>query len=529
MPESPDRRPARAAGAKPASGARTSKPAAGKTWPGKSAAASSRSARPAAGKTSTGGKPPAGKTWSARPATGKAFERTPADRGTSATPRAGAPRAGAPRAGAPRAGAPRAGSARPPQSRAAAPWRESADGAQPRASARPASRGASYGRSPDRTPDRTPGRAPVERGAPPRAGRPASSRPAARPTDSSTRRPTGNSSARPSSASSSARPARSEPRDAAPVRAAAERPSGPPARTGPRGLERAAYQERSSARGKAAAAPRAGSARPPAARDGQAPAYRGARPDQKGTPYRGRPSEQSGPAARVERGVRRPATIDPPVPDDVLPAELPREARAELRTVSKETADLVARHLVMAGRLIEDDPKSAYAHAEAARRRLPRIAVVREAVGLCAYANGDWAEALAELRASRRINGAVDHLPVMADCERGLGRPERALALAASPEARGLDRAGTVEMRIVASGARRDLGQPEAAVVSLQGADLDPQRRDPWSARLFYAYADALLAARRRDDARQWFVAAALADAEGDTDAQDRIDELDAG
>jgi len=227
--------------------------------------------------------------------------------------------------------------------------------------------------------------------------------------------------------------------------------------------------------------------------------------------------------------VRRPATIDPQIPDDVMPAELPREARAELRTVSKETADLVARHLVMAGRLIDDDPKSAYAHAEAARRRLPRIAVVREAVGLCAYANGDWAEALAELRASRRINGSVDHLPVMADCERGLGRPERALALAASPEARGLDRAGTVEMRIVASGARRDLGQPEAAVVSLQGADLDPKRRDAWSARLFYAYADALLAARRRDDAREWFVAAALADAEGDTDAQERIDELDAG
>ena len=122
--------------------------------------------------------------------------------------------------------------------------------------------------------------------------------------------------------------------------------------------------------------------------------------------------------------MRRPATIDPLIPDDVMPAELPREARAELRTVSKETADLVARHLVMAGRLIDDDPKSAYAHAEAARRRLPRIAVVREAVGLCAYANGDWAEALAELRASRRINGSVDHLPVMADCERGLGRPD---------------------------------------------------------------------------------------------------------
>jgi len=226
--------------------------------------------------------------------------------------------------------------------------------------------------------------------------------------------------------------------------------------------------------------------------------------------------------------VRRPLSIDPPIPDDVTPSDLPREARAELRTVSKETADLVARHLVMAGLLIEDDPRSAYSHAEAARRRLPRIAVVREAVGLCAYANGDWAEALAELRASRRINGSVDHLPVMADCERGLGRPERALALATSPEAKRLDREGAVEMRIVVSGARRDLGQAEAAVVSLQGADLDAARRDPWSARLFYAYAEALIAAGRVRDARQWFVNAALADDDGATDAPERIDELDA-
>ena len=220
-------------------------------------------------------------------------------------------------------------------------------------------------------------------------------------------------------------------------------------------------------------------------------------------------------------------SIDPALPDDVLPSELPREARAELRTVSKETADLVARHLVMAGRLIDDDPQSAYAHAEAARRRLPRIAVVREAVGLCAYANGNWAEALAELRASKRINGSADHLPVMADCERGLGRPERALALASSSEARGLDREGAVEMRIVVSGARRDLGQPEAAVVSLQGADLNPERRDPWSARLFYAYAEALLAAGRSVAAREWFVSAALADTDGEIDASERVDLLD--
>ena len=53
-----------------------------------------------------------------------------------------------------------------------------------------------------------------------------------------------------------------------------------------------------------------------------------------------------------------------------------------------------------------------------------------------------------------------------------------------------------------------------------------PSRRDPWSARLFYAYADNLLAAGRESDALQWFVHAADADADGETDADLRIADL---
>ena len=181
----------------------------------------------------------------------------------------------------------------------------------------------------------------------------------------------------------------------------------------------------------------------------------------------------------------------------------------------------------MAGRALDDDPEFAYQHAIAARRLLPRLAIVREAVGLCAYATGRYAEALSELRATRRMSGSIEHLPVMADCERGLGRPERALALAASSDAARLDRAGAVEMRIVVAGARKDLGQLDAALVALQGPDLDRSRRDPWSGRLFYAYADTLLAAGRQSQARDWFLAAALADPEDVTDAADRVDELD--
>ncbi len=218
----------------------------------------------------------------------------------------------------------------------------------------------------------------------------------------------------------------------------------------------------------------------------------------------------------------------PEIDVDVTGAELSREARAELRTAPTAAGEAAAQHLVMAGRLVDDDPELAYEHARAARRLLPRLGVVREAVGLCAYATGRWAEALAELRAHRRMSGSLEHLPIMADCERGLGRPERALTLANTAEAARLDRARAVEMRIVVSGARRDLGQFDAAVVSLQGRDLDRDRRDPWSARLFYAYADALLAAGRPAEAREWFVAAALADTEATTDADERLAQLDA-
>jgi tetratricopeptide (TPR) repeat protein len=181
----------------------------------------------------------------------------------------------------------------------------------------------------------------------------------------------------------------------------------------------------------------------------------------------------------------------------------------------------------MAGRLIDDDPERAYEHALAARRRAARVGVVREATGVAAYAAGRYSEALSELRAARRVTGSPEYLPMMADSERGLGRPQRALDLAADPAVAGLDIAGRVEMLIVAAGARRDLGQLEAAAVSLQVPELRSRAGRPWVARLRYAYADVLAALGRTEEARLWFVKAADADREEETDALDRISELD--
>ncbi|MFC5187750.1 tetratricopeptide repeat protein [Actinomadura harenae] len=216
------------------------------------------------------------------------------------------------------------------------------------------------------------------------------------------------------------------------------------------------------------------------------------------------------------------------LPDDVTGTELDEEALEELRTLPKDLAARVARHLVMAGRMAEEDPELAYKHARAARRLASRVGIVREAAGLAAYAAGEWADALAELRAARRL-GAGDeaYLPVMADAERGLGRPERALDVIKSPEAARLDQMGAVELRIVESGVRRDLGQFDAAVVTLQVPELQDRRLRPWSARLFYAYADALVDAGREDEASEWFARSAAADRDAETDAAERYAELE--
>jgi tetratricopeptide (TPR) repeat protein len=232
---------------------------------------------------------------------------------------------------------------------------------------------------------------------------------------------------------------------------------------------------------------------------------------------------------RANRSTDAPAVArvsEPLLTDDITAAGLDTEVRRDLRGLQRDTAESVARHLVAAGTLVDEDPQLALQHARFARTRASRIAVVREAAGIAAYHAGEWAEALGELRAARRMGGGPGHLAVMADIERALGRPERALELSRGPEVRSLERADGIELAIVAAGARRDLGELDAAVVSLQLPELDPARRDPWSARLFYAYADNLLAAGREADALQWFVHAADADEDGETDVHRRIAEL---
>ncbi|HYO38563.1 MAG TPA: hypothetical protein VER39_02800 [Nocardioidaceae bacterium] len=187
----------------------------------------------------------------------------------------------------------------------------------------------------------------------------------------------------------------------------------------------------------------------------------------------------------------------------------------------------VARHLVAAGRLIDTDPATAYQHTLAARARAARIAVVREACGEAAYAAGEYAEALAELRAAKRMNGSQAYLAVMADCERALGRPDRALALVRNPVVAGLEPGLKAEVTIVEAGARRDLGEVQAALRTLESAPLRSQSRADWVARLRYAYADTLLVAGRATEAAEWFHRTVAVDSEEITDAAERVAALE--
>jgi hypothetical protein len=215
------------------------------------------------------------------------------------------------------------------------------------------------------------------------------------------------------------------------------------------------------------------------------------------------------------------------IPEGITGAELDRGVKAELRSLPRSLADLVAQHLVASGQLLDVDPDLAYEHAKTARRLAARLGGVREAVAITAYLAEHYDEALTEFRAVRRMTGNHEVLPMMADCERALGRPEKALALSREKQVLLLEEGSQMEMLIVAAGARRDMGQTAAAIQTLEVPELTKRTRADWLPRLRYAYADALAEAGRTEDALVWFHRAAGADQDGSTGAAERAAELE--
>lgn len=276
---------------------------------------------------------------------------------------------------------------------------------------------------------------------------------------------------------------------------------------------------------------RDGDKKPYGRRDGDKP-Y--APRDGERTPYAKRDGDRR--ASRPPQGSERrtSAPAGPALPDDITPRDLNGAARNELKTLSKENAEQVARHLAMAARLIDVDPELAHAHALAASRSAGRIAIVRETVAITAYATGDFALAVREVRTFRRISGRDDQIALLVDSERGLGRPDRALEAGRAVDRASLPVEVRVELAIAMSGARLDLGENERALQELDIPELDPDRAFSWSPGLFAARAAVLEELGRSDEAAEWQRRAVIAedaldaaDADLETVEIDEIEELD--
>ncbi len=210
-----------------------------------------------------------------------------------------------------------------------------------------------------------------------------------------------------------------------------------------------------------------------------------------------------------------------------MPEELDKGVLLELRTLPEGLAEIVARHLVAADReMVNGDITAARAHIEAARRRAGRVSAIREAAAIAAYKDGDFVQALSELRAVRRMSGGIMYAPMIADCERGLGRPQKALDYIRAINAPNMDLETKVELLLVSAGARADLGQIDAAVVTLQVPELTRLAPGTTRARLQYAYSDLLARAGRDSEAWEWMERAAGSDLDGATDAAERCEEL---
>lgn len=208
----------------------------------------------------------------------------------------------------------------------------------------------------------------------------------------------------------------------------------------------------------------------------------------------GRGVRQEGDRPVWQQRVERTKDVEksPLIPSEITPEDLDMGARVQLKTLTAENAEMVARHLAMVSLLIDSDAELAHKHALAASRRAGRLAIVHETLGITAYKTSDFALALRELLTHRRLTASNDQLPLIVDSERGMGRPERALEAVS-----GLDRSKLavgirINLAIALSGARLDMGQVKEAKQELEIAELTPKTVYPQSPLLFRSYAEVL-------------------------------------
>ncbi|MCB0917573.1 MAG: Replicase polyprotein 1ab [Actinobacteria bacterium] len=191
-------------------------------------------------------------------------------------------------------------------------------------------------------------------------------------------------------------------------------------------------------------------------------------------------------------------------------------------------ADKIAAHIIMVGRYLDSDPELAVQHGKRAYDLAPRVPAIREIYALAAYRAGDWRAAIREARTVRRMRGDDSWLPIIADCERGLGRPERAVAQLSDLPGE-LDDAVLAEAGIVLSGAQHDLGDEQAALAAFDDGLLRTGQNQVWAARYRYAYSEQLRRMGEVNEANKWLQLAIATDPDNETGALDRLEEVAPG
>ena len=332
-------------------------------------------------------------------------------------------------------------------------------------------------------------------------------------------------------------PSRSKPKSSGGSRSDGARPSGKPRGQGssqrPSGKPRSQSSGKprrdgdDRGRGQSGGKPR-GDSRP--SRDRNGTPRGGGRPDRAGreqSSYRGRDDR-----ARSDRSPRgfddrpeRDTSNDLEWPEEIFDLELEPEVLKDLEAFGGRTETL-AKHLLSVQVLAESDPEEAYQHAARVRDRVSRSGLARHTACIAAYRTGRFKEAIKEESAYRRINGKFDLVPIAADSERGLGRPQRALAMVAEYEGEKLDSDTRTELLIVGGGARRDLGDDEAARVLFQKA-VRAAHSPMAMARSRYALGELLASTGDVEQAKKWLQSAVDVDEDSAwTDAAEVLDGL---
>ncbi|MCA1832056.1 MAG: tetratricopeptide repeat protein [Actinomycetota bacterium] len=152
----------------------------------------------------------------------------------------------------------------------------------------------------------------------------------------------------------------------------------------------------------------------------------------------------------------------------------------------------------------------ALAAARKAKDAAPRARSVRETLGLILHARGAYKEALSELQTYKRMSGSSLQDPIIGDCYRALGRPDKALEIVQALGRFDVDQSTWVDAQITRARAHEDRGNIESALGVLNIADDLPDLPEDLRLRLRYELAEMLERGDRKDEARAMFARIAV-------------------